>query len=188
MDHPKTLVVAVGANIPSSVGPPEATLIAVRPMIEQLILEWIKASFGRKNSQTIASKNLRWRWSPLYLTTPLGGPKNQPDYVNAVLVVDKGSLFTITPCEDKAIDLLEKLLTLEMKFGRNREQSLIKWGPRTLDIDLLAWGDLQIRNKKLTLPHPRIFERSFVVVPLAAALSKTNNYPRRIPPQKDWDE
>ncbi len=124
----------------------------------------------------------------MFETKPVGGPKNQPKYINAVVVLDGSKLAELTPCEANAIELLESFLALEMRFGRNRSNSNIPWGPRSLDIDLLAWGDLQIKNKKLTLPHPRIIERSFVVVPLAAALTYGEESPKRIDPQQNWIE
>ena len=57
-----------------------------------------------------------------------------------------------------------------------------------MDLDLLAWGALQVQHEALILPHPRLIERSFVVVPLAAALTGVAQVPRRIPPDLDWLE
>jgi 2-amino-4-hydroxy-6-hydroxymethyldihydropteridine diphosphokinase len=58
------------------------------------------------------------------------------------------------------------LQKVEKKFGRDRA-SEIRWGPRTLDLDLIAYDDVSIQKPELTLPHPRLFERAFVLVPLA---------------------
>ena len=101
------------------------------------------------------------------------------------------SLTVIVPAynESKTIEnSLEKLLALEKRFGRDRQESLRRWQPRTLDLDLLAWGGLHVQREALTLPHPRLIERSFVVVPLAAALSAGGEMTRRIPPDLDWPE
>ena len=92
----------------------------------------------------------RSRW---YRTAPVGPP--QPDYVNgcALLAV------TLEP-----EDLLERLLATERRFGRVRGE---RWGPRSLDLDLLLVGDQRLNGPRLTLPHPRLRERAFVLVPLA---------------------
>lgn len=91
--------------------------------------------------------------SSWYQTTPVGPP--QPDYLNgcATLAVQ------LSPQE-----LLAKLLTIETQFGRVRRE---RWGARTLDIDLLLYGNLILETPTLTLPHPRMHERAFVLVPLA---------------------
>ena len=90
------------------------------------------------------------RW---YQTKPIGPA--QPDYLNgcAILQVE------LTPQE-----LLNTLLDIENKFGRVR---LEKWGPRTLDLDLLLYGDIILDTPNLQIPHPRMRERAFVLVPLA---------------------
>ena len=62
--------------------------------------------------------------------------------------------------------LLARAQAVEREFGRDRAREQ-RWGPRTLDIDLLAYDDLALDDPKLTLPHPRLFERAFVLVPLA---------------------
>jgi 2-amino-4-hydroxy-6-hydroxymethyldihydropteridine diphosphokinase len=92
--------------------------------------------------------------SSLYETTPVG-VIDQPDFLNAVVQVRT----TRTPEE-----LLQTALDMERKWGRVRTQ---RWGPRVLDIDLLVYGDRQIDTPALTVPHPRLRERAFVVVPLA---------------------
>ncbi len=63
-------------------------------------------------------------------------------------------------------DLLARALTVERALGRDRDHER-RWGPRTIDIDLLAYDDLVLHDPDLTLPHPRLFERAFVLVPLA---------------------
>lgn len=93
--------------------------------------------------------------SPLVETAPVGGA-DQPDFLNAVVVVDT----TLPP---------DALLTLasrcEEAAGRERKE---RWGPRTLDVDVLAYGDATRDDPVLTLPHPRATERAFVLVPWAA--------------------
>jgi 2-amino-4-hydroxy-6-hydroxymethyldihydropteridine diphosphokinase len=90
--------------------------------------------------------------SGFYRTPPLGPP--QPDYCNACAALETG----LGPDP-----LLERLLALETRFGRQRGE---RWGPRTLDLDLLAWGDRIHRSDRLTLPHPGLAARAFVLIPL----------------------
>ena len=183
-----SLAVALGANISSAAGTPTSTMRAVRPKLEKTISNWISSSLKDKKHIESISKSLRWRWSPLFETEPVGGPKGQPPFINAVLVVDGPRLIDLEPSEEAATHLLEKFLALEKDFGRDRSKSSNHWGPRSLDLDLLAWGPLQIKSNKLTLPHPRLIERSFVVVPLAAALIKGIQPPRQISPAQNWLE
>ncbi len=90
--------------------------------------------------------------SPVYETDPVGGP-DQPDYLNAVLVADG-------PHSPRT--LLERALAVENAFDRVRE---VRWGPRTLDVDVIAVGDLVVEEPDLQVPHPRAAERAFVLVP-----------------------
>jgi 2-amino-4-hydroxy-6-hydroxymethyldihydropteridine diphosphokinase len=92
----------------------------------------------------------RSRW---YRSAPVGPP--QPDYVN-------GCALLAVEVEPEA--LLERLLATERRFGRVRGE---RWGPRCLDLDLLLMGDQRLSSPRLTLPHPRLRERAFVLVPLA---------------------
>lgn len=89
--------------------------------------------------------------------TPAWGPISQPDYINAVAAVDTA----LAP-----LPLLDALLGLEREAGRDRA-SAAQWGPRTLDLDLLLYGDAAIDVPGLRVPHPRLHERAFVIVPLA---------------------
>ena len=91
--------------------------------------------------------------SPLYHSAPLG-PSDQPDYINAVAAVTTAR----TPNE-----LLANLQAIENNHHRVRK---IHWGPRTLDLDLLLYDQLQQDDPHLTLPHPRMHERIFVLQPL----------------------
>ncbi|HXH03734.1 MAG TPA: 2-amino-4-hydroxy-6-hydroxymethyldihydropteridine diphosphokinase [Candidatus Competibacteraceae bacterium] len=92
--------------------------------------------------------------SPLYRSTPLGGPEGQPDYVNAAAAIET----TLPPYA-----LLDALQAIEQAHGRVRT---VRWGPRTLDLDLLLYGDLVQDDPRLILPHPRLHERAFVLYPL----------------------
>ena len=94
--------------------------------------------------------------SSVYETAPVGGPE-QPDYANAVLVGD---------WEGEPLALLALAHEAEERWQRTRE---VRWGPRTLDVDVLAVGDLVSDDEVLTLPHPRAHERAFVLVPWAEA-------------------
>jgi 2-amino-4-hydroxy-6-hydroxymethyldihydropteridine diphosphokinase len=91
-----------------------------------------------------------------YLTPPWGD-KNQPSFVNACIRLE-------TFCDPHR--LLNILHQVERVFGRDRSQES-HWGPRTLDLDILAYADLRISEPALIIPHPRLFERAFVLVPLA---------------------
>ena len=93
--------------------------------------------------------------SSLYSTKPVGYAA-QPRFVNAVVALDTAH---------KPHLLLKELLAIEKEFGRDRFKSIPN-GPRTLDLDILLVDDLQIREPGLVLPHPRLDERAFVLVPL----------------------
>ena len=92
--------------------------------------------------------------SSLYRSAPLG-PAPQPDYLNAVLCLH-------TNLEPER--LLDVLQVLEADAGRERGE---RWGPRSLDLDLLLYGDRRIDTARLTVPHPEIYRRNFVLLPLA---------------------
>jgi 2-amino-4-hydroxy-6-hydroxymethyldihydropteridine diphosphokinase len=90
-------------------------------------------------------------------STPPWGVENQDRFVNACIEID-------TRLDPHA--LLFTLHKIEKKFGRDRSTEK-HWGPRTLDLDLIAYDDAILDKPELTLPHPRLFERAFVLVPLA---------------------
>jgi len=92
--------------------------------------------------------------SKLYRSDALGGPSGQPEYLNAVI-----TLQTLLDPETLLVHCLE----IERQLGRTRKE---RWGARTLDIDLLLVGTLQVETEALILPHPRLHERSFVLLPL----------------------
>jgi 2-amino-4-hydroxy-6-hydroxymethyldihydropteridine diphosphokinase len=91
-----------------------------------------------------------------YLTPPWG-VENQPPFVNLCIAIDT----TLTPQV-----LLARAQAVERAFGRDRAREQ-RWGPRTLDIDILTYDDLTLNEPGLTLPHPRLRERAFVLMPLA---------------------
>ena len=90
--------------------------------------------------------------SSYYVTKPVGGPE-QPDYINAVCILES---------DLPALDLLSLLHGIEKSLGRERIE---KWGPRTIDLDLIQYGGLLSKAEELELPHPRAFERRFVLEP-----------------------
>lgn len=94
--------------------------------------------------------------SPVYESEPVG-PRDQPPFLNAVLVVDT-SLSVRT--------VLERAQAVEAAYGRVRDPQQ-RWGPRQLDVDVLAVGDKVVHDDDLAVPHPRLAERAFVLVPWA---------------------
>jgi 2-amino-4-hydroxy-6-hydroxymethyldihydropteridine diphosphokinase len=91
--------------------------------------------------------------SDLYRTAPIGGPE-QPDFVNAAALLD-------VPEEPRA--LLALLHAIERDAGRVRD---VRWGPRTLDLDILVWDGPAVASDDLTIPHPRLPDRLFAILPL----------------------
>jgi 2-amino-4-hydroxy-6-hydroxymethyldihydropteridine diphosphokinase len=132
----RTAYIALGANLASWTGPPEATLSAAVGRLTE---------FGKITKR-----------SSLYSTEPVGFVE-QPRFVNAVVALDT----EVAPQE-----LLSALLSIEKDFGRDRATGFPN-GPRTLDLDILLLDDLEISEPGLDLPHPRISERAFVLVPLS---------------------
>jgi len=94
--------------------------------------------------------------SRIYETEPVG-PGRQGRYLNAVMALTS----TLAPRE-----LLARLLAIEAAAGRQRGPKEVRWGARTLDLDLLLYGESQIDEATLTVPHPRLHERAFVLEPL----------------------
>jgi 2-amino-4-hydroxy-6-hydroxymethyldihydropteridine diphosphokinase len=98
--------------------------------------------------------------SSLYFSRPMG-PKDQPDYMNAVLAVQT----SLPP-----IALLDALQTIENEAGRVRKDN--RWGARILDLDILLFGDENIATERLTVPHYGLKLREFVILPLAEIIPK----------------
>lgn len=104
---------------------------------------------------TLPETTLLWQ-SQLYATDPVGSVE-QPAFINAVARLSTHL---------SAFELLHQLQELETIAGRRRAAE-IYWGPRVLDLDMLSYGDYQSSDPQLRLPHPRLHERAFVLVPLA---------------------
>ena len=104
--------------------------------------------------------------SRVYETDPVGPP--QPDYLNAVLEIET----SLPPAR-----LLEEAQLVERELGRVRTE---RWGPRTIDIDLLTYGDERIDQPDLQIPHPRMHERAFVLVPLLGIFEQPRPLPQSI--------
>jgi 2-amino-4-hydroxy-6-hydroxymethyldihydropteridine diphosphokinase len=127
-------VVALGSNLPSGHGDSAATLASAA-------------------ARLVAWPGVRLRAaSGVWQTAPVGGPE-QPDYLNAVLVLD---------CTLSARELLAACHRIEADHERTRE---VRWGPRTLDLDVIVFGDLRSDDPDLLLPHPRAAGRAFVLAP-----------------------
>ena len=205
-----SLAIALGANLPSPAGDPIDTLVAVRPQLEGLVTAWWaaleRASADASSAPAGKPPHPHWSWSPLFATAPVGGPADQPIYSNAVLVVEGGP-GSVAPCAEAALQLLQALHQLEQRYGRQRRE---RWGPRSLDLDLLWWGELVSPSPSLELPHPRWHERGFVLAPLlaierrrgqrvpcphpaglesaAVAIAMAEPLPQPLPPRSGWPE
>jgi len=94
------------------------------------------------------------RCSSLYRSKPVG-PENQPDYINAVVMLDTAL---------SALTLLNHMRAIEDQQGRIRDSE--RWGPRTLDLDLLLYGNEKIHDKHLIVPHQEMHKRNFILYPL----------------------
>lgn len=112
--------------------------------IETLL--WARQQLSLKPCQLIHS-------SSLYRSAPMG-PQDQDDFYNAVVVIQTG----LPPSE-----LLAHLKSLEQAAGR---QQRYRWGPRELDLDILLFDDMHLKTNSLQIPHPGLYERSFVLIPL----------------------
>ena len=109
--------------------------------------------------------------SGVYETDPIGGPDDQGPYLNMVAELET----RMNPFE-----LLECCRRIEAGAGRERK---VRWGPRTLDVDVLLFGDVRIESDELTIPHPRMWERRFVLAPLndVAPSHLPNDWEQRLP-------
>ena len=93
--------------------------------------------------------------SPVVRSAPVGGPEGQPEYLNMVIEVETD----LEPYE-----FLAHCQAVEQKHHRTRD---VRWGPRTLDVDIITYGDYRSDDERLTIPHPRAAERAFVLQPWA---------------------
>ncbi|WP_138756000.1 2-amino-4-hydroxy-6-hydroxymethyldihydropteridine diphosphokinase [Paenibacillus sinopodophylli] len=105
--------------------------------------------------------------SGMYETDPVGYTE-QPPFLNMVLAVQT----TLSP-----LMLLRQLLQFEQQLGRVRQ---IRWGPRTIDLDLLLYDNVRMDQEELTLPHPRMMERAFVLVPLHDVLDYSHQLQQEV--------
>ena len=152
------LAIGLGANLSSSYGPPEITLRRIAPLLADLLVRW-----GDASARDV-------RCSSFLTTQPIGGPPDQGFYCNAVLLLSRVQR---PPSELAALELMEQLQRFEENCGRDRSTEQ-RWGPRPLDLDLLFWGELRLEHSRLTLPHPRMHLRRFVLEPLLQAMQGTH--------------
>ncbi|HEX2839475.1 MAG TPA: 2-amino-4-hydroxy-6-hydroxymethyldihydropteridine diphosphokinase [Phycisphaerales bacterium] len=129
--------IAFGSNLPSPAGDSRATVLAAIATV---------GTFRETRLVAVSS---------LHETVPVG-PAEQGNYINAAAKLD-------TSLSARA--LLACMLSVEQRFGRDRSREE-RWGPRTLDLDLILFGDALIDEPGLRIPHPRMHERAFVLVPL----------------------
>jgi len=117
----------------------------------------VRATFDRAIAGLCRDESVRLVARSSDYRTPPWGVTEQPPFINAVIAVAT----SLTPHR-----LLARTQECEQMLGRNRARER-RWGPRTIDIDLLAYDDLVLTDQDLVLPHPRMLERAFVLVPLA---------------------
>lgn len=128
-----TAYIAVGSNLADPVSQAKLAIEALKTLPDS---EFVKTS-------------------ELYSSTPMG-PRNQPDYINAVVAIKTN----LTP-----LQLLDCTQAIEQEQGRVRKDE--RWGPRTLDLDIILYGNEVINSERLTIPHYGMKEREFVLYPLA---------------------
>jgi len=136
---PVTVVISLGANLDSPSGPPEKTFTAALVELEQLAVAGVTHS-------------------GFYRTRPVDCPPDSPEFLNAAAV------FQVEACQDPE-SILKALQNIEAHYGRQRPAGVN--APRSLDLDLIGFGDRVMTGVELTLPHPRAHEREFVLAPLA---------------------
>ncbi len=121
----------------------------------------VRATFERAVAMLCGDDAMRLVARSSDYRTPPWGVADQPDFINAAIIV-------ATSLEPQA--LLARVQEVERALGRDRvgEQ---RWGPRPIDLDILAYDDIVLREPDLTLPHPQLFERAFVLLPLAEIAS-----------------
>jgi 2-amino-4-hydroxy-6-hydroxymethyldihydropteridine diphosphokinase len=117
----------------------------------------VRETFDRALAMLCDGTRLRLKARSSDYATPPWGVEDQPPFVNRCIAVETD----LTPPA-----LLERVQAVEHALGRQRARER-RWGPRPIDIDILAYDDVTLEEAGLTLPHPRLFERAFVLVPLA---------------------
>jgi 2-amino-4-hydroxy-6-hydroxymethyldihydropteridine diphosphokinase len=116
----------------------------------------VRANLNEAVAMFADGKEVRLRYASSHYHTPPWGVLEQPPFVNMAIEVE-------TDLSPRA--LLERAMNIESAFDRDRNREK-RWGPRTLDADLLSYDNLVVDEPGLILPHPRMFERAFVLVPL----------------------
>ncbi|MCL4422067.1 MAG: 2-amino-4-hydroxy-6-hydroxymethyldihydropteridine diphosphokinase [Actinobacteria bacterium] len=129
---------------------------------------------GRHLRQALAGLDGVAKVSMVYETEPVGGPPGQGPYFNLAVELET---------RQSARQLLQRAQVLESQAGRIRE---VRWGPRPLDVDVLLVGDQVIEEQDLVVPHPRMWERAFVLIPLSDLVSLDDLPTAVLPP--DWTE
>jgi 2-amino-4-hydroxy-6-hydroxymethyldihydropteridine diphosphokinase len=117
----------------------------------------VRATFEQAIATLCSDQGARLTARSSDYRTPPWGVTDQPPFINAVIAI-------ATDFEPHA--LLSRMLECERALGRDRSKEL-HWGPRTIDLDLLLYDDRVVKDERLTLPHPRMLERAFVLAPLA---------------------
>src|SRR5215471_12601680 len=117
----------------------------------------VRATLGRAVTALCDGREVKLVARSSDYRTPPWGVANQPPFTNLAIMVETA----LTPRA-----LLDRALAVEAMFGRDRTKER-RWGPRILDIDIIAFDALEIEESGLTLPHPHLFERAFVLAPLA---------------------
>jgi 2-amino-4-hydroxy-6-hydroxymethyldihydropteridine diphosphokinase len=117
----------------------------------------VRATFDRAVSMLCDGAAIRLKKRSSDYRTPPWGVTDQPPFINAVIAIATA----LSPHE-----LLSRMQDTERALGRDRAHER-RWGPRTIDLDLITYGDVTLNDAALTLPHPRLFGRAFVLVPLA---------------------
>lgn len=133
--------------------------LAIKKSLTHLYLLGLGANIGNPKQQIKSALSALQKLeveilqtSPLVLSSPMG-PQNQPDFINACAWISSA---------EKPEPLMEFCLKTEKDLGRTRDT---KWGPRTIDLDLLWWSGGTFQSPTVTLPHPGLFQRDFVLIP-----------------------
>jgi len=130
---------------------PVTSYLAIGSNLGDRIVNIKKSIRYLKSNQRIKVKSV----SRIYETPAQGGPKKQPQYLNTAVKI-KTSLFPL--------DLLNELKIIELEFKRSNS---VRWGPRTIDLDILFYDDLVFINNRLSIPHPLMHKRIFVLKPMS---------------------
>ena len=163
------LCISLGANIDSKFGSPIESLLICKPKMEEIINEW--GDYFNKKKEGKRKFHPNFFWSSIYETLPHGVEDEQPNYLNTLLLIKSDSF--PKPSKKKAKLLLKELKKLERLFGREMTPKGKKWLSRCLDLDILWWEDFHTDDEELSLPHPRIMNRNFVITPLSEILSRS---------------